>query len=113
MCWLKAIVPVAILWTVVPAAPATADTGSYIYVLENAGLIDGDGDLCNTPPSAGYGCQFQTVQSALYTGYQVCSDLALGRTREQSAALIASGDGLGPDQIGGAIVYDAAVAHLC
>jgi hypothetical protein len=101
------------------AAPASADPPSaddaaagYIAMLEIAGLIDHDGDLCNIVNGLCHG-QFDDGPSSIPTGTWVCTQIEEGRSRDSIIYELSHGEGLMPSSYNAPVIYDAADAFLC
>jgi hypothetical protein len=90
-------------------APASAeyDYAGYINALQDAGLMAspyGDG---------GYGHQFPTESSALYTGMSVCRSVQEGRAQSAIVDGLSSGEGMLMNASDAVIIYNAANTFLC
>ncbi|MDV3135331.1 DUF732 domain-containing protein [Mycobacterium sp. 29Ha] len=95
------------------AAPASADTESYIRTLESAGLIDHDSDPCNMIDGACHG-QFPNSAAALRTGTWVCDQVRYeGRSEASLVDWLSHGEGLMPSSYNAPIIVDAATTYLC
>jgi hypothetical protein len=96
------------------AYPPSADdaTAGYVAMLELAGLIDHDGDPCNTVNGLCHG-QFDDGASSVPTGTWVCSQIDQGRSRDSIVYELSHGEGLMPSSYNAPVIYDAAEAFLC
>jgi hypothetical protein len=94
------------------ADPPSADDAGYVAMLEIAGLIDHDGDLCNMVNGLCHG-QFDDGPSSIPTGTWVCSQIDEGRSRDSIIYELSHGEGLMPSSYNAPVIYDAADAFLC
>ncbi len=91
---------------------AAADEDSYLDAVQAAGVLEYEGDFCNTIDGICHG-QWQTADEALFTGRWVCDALAEGKSPSMIADWLATGEGLMPSEYNGRVITAAAMAHLC
>ena len=96
--------------SVIPVA--SADRNGYINILDAAGVIDHDGNLCNMIDGLCHG-QFTDAAHALTTGDWVCRQIDKGRSRGALVYELSHGEGLMPSSYNAPIIVDAAISEIC
>jgi hypothetical protein len=96
------------------APAASADEGSYLDALQNAGVLVLGGDECHEfPGDDGCSLRFADGSGAMFTGQYVCEDLAAGVPVSEIVYGLSNGDGVRftPENANRVVV--AAYTHLC
>jgi hypothetical protein len=97
------------------AAPAaSADEGSYLDALQNAGVLVLGGDECHEyPGNDGCSMRFADGSGAMFTGQYVCEELGVGAPVSDVIYGLSRGDGVRFTPENASRVVVAASTHLC